>query len=68
MPKDKPDWGGKGRGGGRKPKITTEPIVRVTVRLPQSQYDWLNRQGNISETLRKLIQETMNHESKNLHD
>lgn len=67
MPKDKPGWGGNGRGGGRKPKITTEPIVRITIRLPKSQYDWLNHQGNISETLRQLIQENMNHESQNLH-
>lgn len=65
---DKSTWGGSGRGQGRKTVGKTEPTVRITVRLPQSQYDWLSRQGSISETLRKLIQESMTHESQDLHN
>lgn len=64
---NKSTHGGAGRGQGRKHVGGTEATVRITVRLPQSQYDWLNRQKNLSETLRTLIQETMDHESQDLH-
>lgn len=60
--------GGAGRGQGRKHVGGTEATIRVTVRLSQSQYDWLARQGNVSEAIRKLIQEIINHEQNDQHE
>lgn len=52
--------GGAGRGQGRKPLDPLEPTVRITVRLSQSQLDWLKgRDSNISEALRELIHDCM---------
>ena len=60
--------GGKRPGSGRKPANTKEPSVKVSVRLLRSQWEWLSRDGNASETLRKLIQETMQNERQDLHN
>jgi hypothetical protein len=51
--------GGPGRNQGRKHVNPTEPTVRVTVRLSQSQFDWLAARGNISDVVRSLIDSQM---------
>lgn len=52
--------GGAGRGQGRKPLDPSEPTVRITVRLSQSQLDWLKgKDANVSEALRELIHACM---------
>lgn len=61
---DKSTWGGPNRGQGRKHVNPNEVTVRITVRLPQSQHDWLERQGNIPDTIRRLIQERIDSESQ----
>jgi hypothetical protein len=58
--------GGQRENAGRKPIDPSEPTVRITVRLSQSQYDWLLSQGNISETLRALIDSQMPVPVKNI--
>jgi len=51
--------GGQRENAGRKNVIPDEPTKIVTVRLSQSQYDWLLSQGNLSETLRHIISQQM---------
>jgi len=51
--------GGQRENAGRKTVSPDEPTKIVTVRLSQSQYEWLQSQGNVSETLRRLISEQM---------
>jgi hypothetical protein len=51
--------GGQRKNAGRKHVSPDEPTKIVTVRLPLSQYEWLQSQGNISDTLRMLIQDSM---------
>lgn len=62
--------GGKRPGSGRKPVSTTEPIVRVRATLLRSQWEWLTRSGNASQTIRTLVQKEIDHErqNQNLHD
>jgi hypothetical protein len=51
--------GGQRENAGRKHVNPLEPTKIVTVRLSQSQYEWLQSRGNISDTLRSLIDEQM---------
>lgn len=59
---NKSSHGGPGRGQGRKPLAAGEPTVRVTVRITQSMYDWLQQRGEIAETVRQLIADARNTE------
>ncbi len=65
---EKSTWGGKRPGTGRKLIGKTEPTLRITVRLPQSQHDWLAKKGNVSDVLRKLIQDNIASERTDKHE
>lgn len=60
MQNHEPRHGGKRAGAGRKPLAQGEPTQIITVRMPQSQVDWLAQQPvPAAEIIRRLIQQAM---------